>query len=133
MFCMSCGQEMPDVAIFCQRCGKPLKAGNQSQPSVPRWEECVIVWHQTHKSKLTFTRSRFKFIAQVTGPDGVRNILESPELSGDPTETYNSKKDEARISEVITSFHMQLLAQGWESVEHRTIYRWYKKYRRQVV
>jgi hypothetical protein len=42
MFCVYCGTQIPDDAVFCSKCGKPQKDHQQAKPtqsaSIPEWE-----------------------------------------------------------------------------------------------
>ena len=66
MFCVKCGQQLPDNAKFCFQCGTPVGGNNVAPPSLPeRWEtceiECAFVAHESNKVALV------QFIADATG------------------------------------------------------------------
>ena len=69
MYCVKCGQQLPDDAAFCMKCGAPQRGG-VSAPAAgpPRWETCEIDLEEAEGSN--FFNKRYQWVAQGMGPQG---------------------------------------------------------------
>lgn len=75
MFCTHCGQQLPQDANFCFKCGKPQKAGVESFSAAPvKWEYCEVkMKEEVLKDRGWFTQTRVvtrQMIAHAHGPSG---------------------------------------------------------------
>lgn len=144
MFCMNCGQELPDDASYCLRCGKGQK-GNVSSAKQD-YETYEILWN-TFKTPANlgkkFGRGKGIFYAEAIGPNGRYCAGESPPYQGITYEgepwysggPISSKKlsleAEASASAAFDELVKKLSAEGWEFVRTEDDW-WYKRFRRKL-
>ena len=118
MYCMKCGQQLPNDAAFCFKCGVPQ--GAQAQATAPdelvQWEECEII------TKMGILKS--DFLAEVFGPNG--HYVADKEMSD--SNFKNGRINRKAIDKLVA----RLVAQGWEA-QPRTGHDWYSyRFRRRV-
>ncbi len=133
IYCMHCGTQLPDIASFCLKCGKPVKDATTSnvQPE-PRWEYCEIVCQTAG-----FLGRKSYFAGQSVGAQGVYIAARStktfgtiPTSRGDAPET-NAWGSERKSKEALNELIAILSADGWQPSGKGEEW-WEYKYRRQV-
>src|SRR5437016_2133275 len=122
MYCLNCGQELPDEASFCWKCGRPQKAEVQAQVEQPRWETCEIKHTVVGKNSI-FGAGTLKFVAVAIGPNGRYWAAESArfptaENSEDMPSAYHpSRPDEVALEEAreaLDGLITILSKEGWD-------------------
>lgn len=162
IFCMNCGNELPDDANFCLKCGKPVGNVAKSTPQTePKWEYCEIVFTyetdvvKNNKRKLSERMLGGKYytiviFAKGIGPKGKFDIPDGNEFKG--RSIYSDSKsfldypidvadysgrayplsDNSLDSAAVENFVEYLTQQGWEVLPDRGEYWYSHKFRRKV-
>lgn len=110
MYCTACGQELPDEARFCLRCGAPQGTTDSEDAASTHWESARIIWQKTGLSSQ-------RFEADVTTPTGTYRICDPQR------ETFYANPKEGgpkRNDRTIVSAHRalveRLIREGFEPV-----------------
>ena len=124
MYCMRCGQQLPDDANFCLNCGLAQRpdAVTAMHVAEPRWETCEIRWQKGRDHFWGGPEGRFW--ADAIGKDGrytatrsesVRAALGPVTIGGN--QHYVPLQDAAE--EHLDAFITRLVRDGWESTGSR--------------
>ncbi len=133
MFCVKCGQQLPDDANFCLKCGTPLKAENR-QADI-RWETCEI---KISHVEVGFWNHQWQVWAEAIGPEGRYSAAESakfkvPQTVGDTQEQSGFVIPRDRfIRPHFDKLIDRLVNDGWEPVETRGPTSYSLRFRRRV-
>jgi hypothetical protein len=107
MFCTGCGQNLPNDANFCLKCGKPQKQGLQSP--IQKYETCETGMKEIKVSGF-FSRRKYVYIAKAIGPNGAYIAAESS--ISFTYDVHGQKNQEKSIDELVN----KLAKDGWEFV-----------------
>jgi tetratricopeptide (TPR) repeat protein len=129
IYCPQCGKELPDDAMFCIKCGKPLQGSVQPTTQlVPLWEYCEIV------PRLVGMGFASYFWARGAGANGEYEVARSTltfYIDIDPV--YNKVPDRGPNSEAALNELLRVLsADGWELLPGKGAYWCSYKLRRQA-
>lgn len=124
MYCIYCGQELPDNAVFCSHCGKKLsETGVQEEaPAAPAFEKCRIeLWEQEAKWSL-FGKTTNKF--QVIDEQG--NIILESEVFKMTGFSYDGPEETSKkYRDMVDKIVLELAVDGWKKLPgHRR--KWYE-------
>jgi hypothetical protein len=117
MFCSGCGQNLPDAANFCQKCGKPQKPelkATGADAIESKYELCAIVYC-TLESGGFFSR-KARFWAKAVGQTGVYNAGESDVFQAPNATTYSPDGRDKKTNACLNALITQLIAEGWEPI-----------------
>jgi hypothetical protein len=125
MYCVHCGTNLPDEALFCWKCGKPQKGGVQQEE--PKYDTCQIVMNNLGEA---FGRTvfHFKFQGDAIGPNGKYVACETPKYTSDINYEVPRRKFERVVDELVRN----LISDGWEPIESRGENWWNFQFRRQA-
>lgn len=141
IYCMQCGTQLPDTAMFCLKCGKPVGGAVQSTPQPePKWEYCEIVYddpQSKRKKAWTKTYSDIIFWAKGVGPAGTFNALPDEEFLGKIAEwgwdkVYPSTDSDAD-RKAVDALIARLGETGWELLPSKGESWFSYKFRRKVI
>jgi hypothetical protein len=123
MYCISCGTELPDNAVFCSKCGKSQKIS--TAPEIRKSETCEIIYVLVQPVDWE-SITRFKFVAEAVGPNGKDNILETVTLGIKGNVQIERSYWGIFVDELIDL----LLLDGWQPSESRGENWWSYRFRR---
>ncbi|HET6262440.1 MAG TPA: hypothetical protein VFG99_09410, partial [Chloroflexia bacterium] len=81
MFCKECGKVIDDDSFFCKHCGRSQQGGMSVEAEEVKWEMCEIRWASNHR--LGLLGAKVYFYALSTGPEGLKNVAQTPEVKTD--------------------------------------------------
>lgn len=107
--CTACGQELPDDARFCSRCGAPQGAAPTEAGPPTHWESARIVWQ-----KLGLVSERFE--AEVTTPGGTYRICDPSRETFAADKRTGPRRNDALTVSSHRSLVERLIREGFEPV-----------------
>ena len=131
MFCINCGQELPDDANFCHKCGKPQK-NIASTADETKWETCEIVYSEAKPVGL-LTNAQLYFWAKAIGSKGTYNAGKSSSFEAEGSQLpYLNKAKRAKTHQAHDILIEELVGNGWEHIG-RASDEWYSyTFRRRI-
>lgn len=106
MYCKKCGNQLPDDAAFCMKCGAPQGSSDASKAET-KWETAEI---HCQKWKNFLPGWRSQLWVQVIGPSGVRELHRTDDIKS--PEEWKSDREQAALEDIVR----KLGSEGWESV-----------------
>lgn len=123
MFCSNCGENLPDGANFCLKCGKSQIQGAQLKES--KWETCEIIFKVTYDG-ITETSGYFR--AEAIGIHGIYEAGKSKEFGCG----YNMSLPDSKNASHLNSLIEILVKDGWEPTGARGEHWWNNRFRRKA-
>jgi zinc-ribbon domain len=138
VFCISCGNQNPDVAKFCAVCGTPVDGSQSSnrqpgaalgtsQPSEPAVERCKTVVKLTKRGSVMASKS--KIVAEGWGPGGpyivdgaAPDIYYTPDRSAPGQARYADQ-----WSKAVQALFGRLSAAGWVQEREAASGKWWEQ------
>jgi hypothetical protein len=136
VFCINCGNELPDVAKFCGGCGAPVNGAQPSTrpsggaldnapPSEPTLERCKTVVKLVKHGHVMAQKSRI--VAEGWGPGGPYIVDGSaPEIYYTP-DSYRQARYGDQWSKAVHALFDRLTAAGWVHEREAASGKWWEQ------
>jgi hypothetical protein len=124
IYCTTCDHELRETDKFCAKCGTRVRRGvHIAQPE--QWEFCHL---QGFEAKTSLS-CRMSFLAEATGPYGMREAGKRATFTSTPTR-YGQGMLSHEGQQMLGALMRTLIAQGWEYIPDRPEQEWNHQFRR---